>query len=887
LTHPVSAARATWLLTRLRLRRQLNQFGSLYRFRKATAARTATRRKSSTGGLLTAFVALAMLGNFINWSYRGMANMETVLGSLQTYYEVRLGILGMQIGPATASLGYKPAHGVLIATVADNGPAKAAGLLSGDVIVKFDGADIKEMRDLHAVLGDMPVGKAVQVAIVHYNGDEEQKTLRVRIATKQGAQLSTQRSSIARAPGSVLSLGVLKGATLEATLLFLAALLIALASREIARPEWDLEWLVTLPLPLSTLLSSRLIERTVTNSAGFIALGPFLSVLAWYCGYRWTAPLVGLGLTVGLLIAVAAVQILVDTGLRLSLSPPKLRNLHAVISVVAVLPMLLALSVAIRDDVFVFGWAAALPDWTRWLPSGLAVRALAATDGEPAALWSLAMVGETVATVAIAFGLMYRQLRNGVVAAGAREAVARRPPAARRARDVPAGVTASRGLLPAVQRRELRLLGRDRAFMAQTLLLPAIMVGAQVLINARTNVFVGAVEHPENLAAIAFGLAAYTLMLSAFQTLSTEGQALWILYCVPQSLESILRQKAKLWATAATIYPLLIFAAAIAVAGTISLQFVGSAAVVLLGVPIFAVIATALGVFGFDPLAQEAQRRIRPTYIYLYMTLASLYVYAVYASTVWQRAAMMVLTALLAIALWQKARDQVDYLLDPSASPPARVSVSDGMIAALTFFVLQALVIVIFQMSGSNAAPATRLWIAFCTAGATTYASMRLVYWRANTAGVPRIVGDDLPRALLWGVAGGLAASLAGIAYLEIITSIDVFPDLRHASLVPDRAVAIAVAGLAVAAAPVFEEFIFRGLIFGGLRRSLGLGPATLASAAIFAIVHPPMSVIPVFVLGVCAALIYQRTRMLAAPMLVHAIYNAVIIAFQWSVLQS
>ena len=86
---------------------------------------------------------------------------------------------------------------------------------------------------------------------------------------------------------------------------------------------------------------------------------------------------------------------------------------------------------------------------------------------------------------------------------------------------------------------------------------------------------------------------------------------------------------------------------------------------------------------------------------------------------------------------------------------------------------------------------------------------------------------------------------------------------------------------LALIAAPLFEEFIFRGLIFGGLRRSFGVWPATLASAALFAIVHPAFSIIPVFVLGVCAALVYERSRSLLAPMIVHAGYNACVIGAQ------
>jgi len=79
----------------------------------------------------------------------------------------------------------------------------------------------------------------------------------------------------------------------------------------------------------------------------------------------------------------------------------------------------------------------------------------------------------------------------------------------------------------------------------------------------------------------------------------------------------------------------------------------------------------------------------------------------------------------------------------------------------------------------------------------------------------------------------------------------------------------------------VFEEFIFRGLIFGGLRRSWGPLPAILASTAIFAVVHPPISMLPVFGLGLCAAWAYDRTRQLLAPMMAHAIYNGAVVFYQ------
>ena len=103
MTASVGALRAAIILTRLQLRRQINLYGSLYRFgKKSIAGRTATARKSRTGGLMTAFVALAMIYNFINWAHLGVANLEKVLGTVQTYEEVRKGWLGVQMDPVTA-----------------------------------------------------------------------------------------------------------------------------------------------------------------------------------------------------------------------------------------------------------------------------------------------------------------------------------------------------------------------------------------------------------------------------------------------------------------------------------------------------------------------------------------------------------------------------------------------------------------------------------------------------------------------------------------------------------------------------------------------------------------------------------------------------------------
>src|SRR5207248_11374583 len=81
-------------------------------------------------------------------------------------------------GGAADGVGMKQARGALVAAVDDKGPAKPAGIEPGDVIVKFDGHEIKEMRDLPRVVADTPVGKDVQITIIR-KGKEDTKTVKL------------------------------------------------------------------------------------------------------------------------------------------------------------------------------------------------------------------------------------------------------------------------------------------------------------------------------------------------------------------------------------------------------------------------------------------------------------------------------------------------------------------------------------------------------------------------------------------------------------------------------------------------------------------------------------------------------------------------------------
>jgi serine protease Do len=103
-----------------------------------------------------------------------------VIEQLKQFGETRRGWLGVRIQQVTdeiaESLNIKPPRGALVAGVDDKGPAKPAGIEPGDVIVKFDGKDIKEMRDLPRAVADTAVGKQTPVIIIR-KGKEETKSV--------------------------------------------------------------------------------------------------------------------------------------------------------------------------------------------------------------------------------------------------------------------------------------------------------------------------------------------------------------------------------------------------------------------------------------------------------------------------------------------------------------------------------------------------------------------------------------------------------------------------------------------------------------------------------------------------------------------------------------
>jgi membrane protease YdiL (CAAX protease family) len=86
---------------------------------------------------------------------------------------------------------------------------------------------------------------------------------------------------------------------------------------------------------------------------------------------------------------------------------------------------------------------------------------------------------------------------------------------------------------------------------------------------------------------------------------------------------------------------------------------------------------------------------------------------------------------------------------------------------------------------------------------------------------------------------------------------------------------------LAVAVAPVCEEFIFRFFLYGTLKRYAGPALGLVLNALLFAAAHAHWpSFIPLFILGACFTLAYEWSGSILVSMTMHSLFNSITLTF-------
>jgi serine protease Do len=109
-------------------------------------------------------------GGSIGIGFSIPANLaKNVVDQLRNYGHARRGWLGVRIQPVTSdiaeSLGLHDTTGSLVAGVVPGGPAEAAKIRNGDIILKFNGQDVKENHSLPRIVAETAIGKEVPVTL--------------------------------------------------------------------------------------------------------------------------------------------------------------------------------------------------------------------------------------------------------------------------------------------------------------------------------------------------------------------------------------------------------------------------------------------------------------------------------------------------------------------------------------------------------------------------------------------------------------------------------------------------------------------------------------------------------------------------------------------------
>lgn len=672
------------------------------------------------------------------------------------------------------------------------------------------------------------------------------------------------RRSADRVAGLLMSMAGL------GTLLFALGML----SRQISRPEPSLAWLFEFPVPRGVLFSSKLCE-CLFDGASLPLLSMLPGVFLFQSGLGfWESA--GWGLAFGAIAAlgVGAVRIALEVFL-LQKCPRRRRG--TIGGFAAALGTLLMVVVLYGGGTpallrIMLDAAEFLPGWFYYNPL---------TNGfglQPSSLplqW-LTSAGIAAACCVVSVWFCASLTRYGLEP-GLETARGAAP-----ASSAGAGGTALRssrrprftGLLA----KEMYMLVRQRALLVQILLAPIIMV--MIFYFQTSGRFAErAMGNAGAMASTIFGICAYMVFVASQVAMNTELRTLWLLLSLPRPLADALRVKSRIWGTAAGGLALILGLFAVAthsdMAGGLLLRLPFIAVFVWL----IADLSIGLRTMG-SSIISETTVHFRQWSQWVPLFLSAAAGHAVFAGDLWYLSVLLILLSALDVSVWQKLNVELPYVTEPAEDPPPRLFLMHGLLAACGYLALQFLGL---QMVIAAKGPVGKI-LPFLSAGAAIIVA-GLAWWQLTRRHV-RILPDERAPSLsvvLTSTAGLATACFIGWAWLQTWPLFEwgrfALQMSRGLSLA-DTGTRVSIFMMTVIVAPLCEEFLFRGLIYHGLRRTTGFLWSLLWTSLFFTAVHPPASSVAVFGLAAVNAWIMERTGRLTPCILVHAGYNAFVFWF-------
>lgn len=226
--------------------------------------------------------------------------------------------------------------------------------------------------------------------------------------------------------------------------------------------------------------------------------------------------------------------------------------------------------------------------------------------------------------------------------------------------------------------------------------------------------------------------------------------------------------------------------------------------------------------------------------------------------------------------------------------PTARaVLVALGLVvAAVALSIVVGIAVVLPLLFSGFEATSSAVLVGSLFATQLSFAAVGFLYLRRREWSIS--FGTPSRRDLTWVVGGVVATVVAAIGLLALSEFLGIEPveSVLVAPVLANPALLLLLAGLSLVFIAPIEEFLFRGVVQGRLRRSLGAPAAIVIASLLFASIHllnlvavgvgALVMVGVIFVVGAVLGVAYERTDNLLVPVLIHGAYNTTLFVISY-----
>ena len=656
-----------------------------------------------------------------------------------------------------------------------------------------------------------------------------------------------------------------------------------LTSRHLSNGDPSLTWLWQFPVSRRVLFTSKLIEYVFDNPTVPIT-SLFYTTAIVLCGTPFFQGL-GIGILLGFSagVASAAIRLALETFLTQRVGRRTRGALVACLAAAGSFGMLVSM-MGSNAQFLVEGLinvSNGLPDWCSFNVFSGGIGSDPMMD-QRAAWWWVAPA--TAAIVAVLAVLLAVRLTSHGIACARESARGARPPFDK-LRAEPFGKLRTEGqavVRESSQRaglgtmvwKELMQLRRQPEFAGQVLAAP-LGIGFLLYLSGYQKVVEVATTGGTNISIAILVSVSYMLMVAAGQMLTSEFKSLWLLQCQPRPLADVMRSKARVWAVISMCVSVPFVVTAIALRPA-------EAVTILFHTPFLLVSLWLLAevIFGLTALAatvtNEQTVRFRRSNLLPLLVIGNLSV-AIYSQNWWMELSALVTLAVFNATVRERQIVELPWLSEPVETPPKKVYAMHAVLAIIAFQVVigvcKGVLVQVPELS-----PFATVAISYIAAAAVVSAVFKTWMSENKLTVAPAVPRGPVVRPILLGLSISCVVGFAVTLFLKLYGANSQMPANATNFIVPNTSIdKWCLFAMWVVAAPLFEEWLIRGVLYRSLRRNWSVWMSVAVSAVLFATLHPVAGCIALVTLGTMTALTVEKTGRLWPSIMVHAGYNFMI----------